>query len=87
MDPIIVALALLIIVPIAVIWALSKSAALRGPMPRTNPRKPVGALVTEVIPEEHPKEDDSEREPAGYEIESEPPAPEPPAPLKPPPPS
>jgi hypothetical protein len=57
-DPIVVAILLVILVPIAVIWALSKSASLRGPAVRPVSRRPVDTLVTEAIPEEHPDEDD-----------------------------
>jgi hypothetical protein len=86
-DPIVVALLLLVLVPVAIIWALSKSAALRGPSVPLSRRKPVEALVTEVIPEGHPEdEEDVSAETPSYEIESEPPPagsgepPSPPAP-------
>jgi hypothetical protein len=47
--------------PLAVIWGLSKSASLRGPAPRgRESRKPVEALVTDVIPEEVPEDDEDE---------------------------
>jgi hypothetical protein len=62
-DPIVLALILLVVVPIAVVWALAKSASLRGPLPRTTPRKPVEALVTEAIPEEHPDDEDEDDAP------------------------
>jgi len=81
MDPIVVALIILVLVPIAVIWALAKSARLRGPIQRPESKKPVEALVTDVIPEEHPEEDEetTDWERPAYEPESEPP-PEPGAP-------
>jgi hypothetical protein len=46
-----------------VIWALSKSASLRGPAPRRpESRKPVEALVTDLIPEQVPEEDENEED-------------------------
>ena len=58
-----------------------KSARLRGPIQRPESKKPVEALVTDVIPEEHPEEDEetTDGERLAYEPESEPP-PEPGAP-------
>lgn len=51
---IIVAIAL----PVLVIWALSKSAALRGPMPPARQRRnSVDMLVTDVVHEEPPEHD------------------------------
>ena len=51
---IIVAIAL----PVLVIWALSKSAALRGPMPPPRQRRDsIDMLVTDVVHEEPPEED------------------------------
>ena len=51
---IIVAIAL----PVLVIWALSKSAALRGPMPPPRQRREsIDTLVTDVVHEEPPEED------------------------------
>jgi len=57
-DPILVAVILIILVPLIVLWALAKSASLRGPAPRHTPNRPVETLVTEAIPEEHPEEDE-----------------------------
>jgi hypothetical protein len=57
-DLVILAIVLVVGMPFAVIWALSKSASLRGPAPRRpESRKPIEALVTDVIPEEPPEED------------------------------
>jgi hypothetical protein len=73
-DPIVLIILIVVGTPTAVIWALSKSASLRGPAPRpVESRKPVDLLVTDVIPEEHPEED--EHEPASLRIDSA--APEP----------
>jgi hypothetical protein len=58
MDPIVLVIVIAVATPLAVIWALAKSAQLRGPAPRPEPRRPVGSLVTEAIPEEHPEEAD-----------------------------
>lgn len=65
-----VVIVLLVAMPVAALWALSKSASLRGPLPRPESRKPVEALVTEVIPDERPEDDEPA---ASYEIETEPP--------------
>ena len=68
-------IALAVLVAVGVLWALAKSAQLRGPAPRKHPSRPVESLVTELIPEEHPSEDEDEGAPPTrpYEIESEPP--------------
>lgn len=58
MDPWIIVGFAVLVVPVAVIWALAKSAALRGPEPRPGGGRPVESLVTEVIPDDHPEEDD-----------------------------
>jgi hypothetical protein len=58
-DPFVLVIVLAVGMPLAVIWALSKSASLRGPAPRhPESRKPVDALVTDVIPEEVPEDDE-----------------------------
>lgn len=50
--------------PVVIVWALSKSAALRGPMPPARQaRAPVEMLVTDAIQEEHPEDDDTTGEP------------------------
>jgi hypothetical protein len=51
--------------PVLIVWALSKSAALRGPMPPARqPRpEPVEMLVTDAIQEEPPEDDDFTVEP------------------------
>jgi hypothetical protein len=75
MDPIVLVIIVAIGTPIGVIWALSKSAALRGPQLRPESRKPVEALVTEVVPEEHPEDDDVDDDPPNFRIDSAPPDP------------
>jgi hypothetical protein len=57
-DPIVLVIVIVVVTPVAVIWALAKSAAWRGPPPRPEGRRPVGSLVTEAIPEEHPDDDE-----------------------------
>ena len=57
MDSWLVVLIIAVTVPVVVIWALAKSAALRGPAPRPGPRRPVESLVTEVIADDRPEEE------------------------------
>jgi hypothetical protein len=59
-DPIVIAIIIVVLVPLAVVWALAKSASLRGPAPRPTSRRPVDTLVTEAVPEERVEEDDEE---------------------------
>jgi hypothetical protein len=60
-DPVVLVIVLAVGMPLAVVWALSKSASLRGPAPRhAESRKPVDALVTDVIPEEVPEDDEDD---------------------------
>ncbi|MFL5895506.1 MAG: hypothetical protein ACJ76Z_10390 [Thermoleophilaceae bacterium] len=58
MDPTVIVIVIVVLMPVAVFWALAKSASLRGPMARPESRRAVEALVTDVLPEEHPEEDD-----------------------------
>jgi hypothetical protein len=62
-DPIVLAIVLAVGMPLAVIWALAKSAQLRGPAPRRESRRRVDSLVTQAIPEEHPDEPDADDDP------------------------
>ncbi|HEX4718121.1 MAG TPA: hypothetical protein VH300_06295 [Thermoleophilaceae bacterium] len=77
MDPIVLVIVIVVGIPLAVIWALAKSAQLRGPAARREPRRPVGSLVTEAIPEEHPYENEPEESGPYYRIDSPPPEPDP----------
>ena len=43
--------------PVAIVWALAKSASLRGPEPRPSGRQRVDSLVTELIPDDRPEEE------------------------------
>jgi hypothetical protein len=53
-DPIVLVIVLVIVMPLAAVWALARSAQLRGPAPRRESKRPVQSLVTHAIPEEHP---------------------------------
>ena len=77
MDPLVLVIGLLILVPLATIWALAKSAQLRGPAPRRESRRRVDSLVTEAIPEEHPAEEAEDDVGPDFRIDSEPPEPDP----------
>jgi hypothetical protein len=49
---------IVVLLPVGVVWAMVKSASLRGPAaPAPERRRPVGSLVTEAIPEEPPDDD------------------------------
>ena len=76
-----IARVIVIVMPLAVVWALSKSASLRGPAVRPESRKRVGALVTDVIPEEHPE--DEEDQGPDFRIDAEAPDPDQPGVVKP----
>lgn len=71
-DGTLVIAVIVVVMPLAVLWALSKSAALRGPLARPESRRPVGSLVTEVVPEKRPEEDEEEPVPQ-WSIDSDPP--------------
>jgi hypothetical protein len=73
-DPIVLVIVVVIVTPLAVIWALAKSSQLRGPLPRKESRRPVDSLVTDALPEEHP--DDEADEDAGPEFSIDSPPPE-----------
>jgi len=64
-DPIVIAIVIVVLMPLAAIWALAASAQLRGPAPRKEPRRPVESLVTEAVPEEHPDQPDADDEGPG----------------------
>jgi antitoxin (DNA-binding transcriptional repressor) of toxin-antitoxin stability system len=75
MDPIVLVIVLAVGMPVAVVVALAKAAQLRGPAPRKEPRRRVGSLVTEAIPEEQSDDADAEDERPTYSIDS--PSPDP----------
>lgn len=74
-DGTLIIVLVVILMPLAVVWALSKSASLRGPMARPESRRPVGALVTEAIPEERHEAEDDEGAP-DWSIDSDAPEPD-----------
>ena len=76
-DPVVIAIILIVVMPVAVFWALAKSSQLRGPAPRRESRRPVGSLVTEAIPEEHPDAEDHDDPGPSFNIDSAPPEPDP----------
>jgi hypothetical protein len=53
-DPTLLIIAIAVVTPVAIIWALAKSARLRGPATRHESKRPVGSLVTDVVPEDDP---------------------------------
>ena len=77
MDPTVLIIVLVIVVPLGTIWALAKSAQLRGPAPRRESHRRVDSLVTEAIPEEHVEEEVTDDDGPDFQIDSEPPEPDP----------
>ena len=73
MDPIVLVIVLVIVMPLAAVWALARSAQLRGPAPRRESKRPVGSLVTEAIPEEHPDDEADADDGPDFQIDSPPP--------------
>jgi hypothetical protein len=57
-DPLVIVVVVVVGTPVAVVWALARASRLRGPLYRPESRRPVEALVTEAIPEEHPDADE-----------------------------
>jgi hypothetical protein len=76
-DPIVLVIIVVIAMPLAVVGALAISARLRGPAYRPESRRRVESLVTDVIPEEHPAEDETPHEGPEFTIDSAPPKPDP----------
>jgi len=70
-DPIVVAILLLILVPVGVIWALSKSSSMRGPSVPPTSRRPVESLVTEAIPEEHPDPEEESEDVPDFDLSAD----------------
>ena len=77
MDPIVLVIIIAVGMPLAVVGGLAYSARLRGPAARKESRRRVGSLVTEVVPEEHPDEADSDDDGPTFSIDSPPPEPDP----------
>ena len=76
-DPIVLVIIVAIGMPLGVIWALAKTAQMRGPQPRRESRRPVGSLVTEAIPEARPDDETDADAGPGFSIDSPPPEPDP----------
>jgi hypothetical protein len=76
-DPLVIVIVIVVGMPLAVIWALAKSARLRGQAPRNEPRRRVAALVTDAIPAEHPDEPDPDVSGPDYTVDSAAPEPDP----------
>jgi hypothetical protein len=75
-DPFVFAVIAVIVFPLAVLWALSRSASLRGPAVRAESRKPVEALVTDVIPDDRPDEEKvADDDAPSFMLNSDPPDP------------
>ena len=53
-----IVIVLVVLMPLAAVWALARSARLRGPAVHRESRREVGPLVTEAIPEEQPEDDE-----------------------------
>jgi hypothetical protein len=65
-DQTLVIVLIVVLLPVALLWVLAKSAALRGPAPpAAEKRRPIESLVTEAIPEEHPDEEWVDAEDSG----------------------
>ena len=77
MDGTVVILLIVILMPLAILFALAKAASLRGPLQRPESRRPVGSLVTEAIPEERAEPDEDDESVPERSIDSRPPDPEP----------
>ena len=76
MDPFVIAVAIVVLMPLAVIWAVAKAARMRGPNVHPESRRPVGSLVTEAVPEERPDDDDADNPGPEFSIDSPPPEPD-----------
>ena len=64
MDGTTLIIIVVIALPVLLVWALSKSAALRGPMPPPRQRRDsVDLLVTDVVHEDPPEDADVEPAP------------------------
>ena len=73
MDPFVIVILVVVVTPVAVVWALAKSSQLRGRVPRAESRRRVQSLVTEAVPDEPRDEDESADGGREIGIESRPP--------------
>jgi hypothetical protein len=76
-DPIVIVVIIVVLTPLAVLWALAKSSQLRGPLFRRESRQRVNSLVTDVVPDEPPESDEADP-PDSDTVDSKPPEPDPP---------
>lgn len=79
MDPIVLIIIVVIGLPLGVVWALVKTARMRGPQMRPESRRPVESLVTEAVPDERRPSGEHEGVDAAaqpYVIDSDTPEPE-----------
>jgi hypothetical protein len=66
-DQTIFIVAVVVLLPVGIIWALAKTASLRGPgSPAGESHRRVESLVTEAIPEDPAEDDDEAYEPPPY---------------------
>ena len=77
MDPIVLVIIIAVGMPLAVVLALMLSARWRGPAVRSESRRPVESLVTDVIKDEPPPEETDEDAGPDFRIDSPPPEPDP----------
>jgi len=75
-DPTILVIIIVIGMPLGVLAGLAYAAKLRGPPARPESRRPVGTLVTDAIPEEHPEDEEGADQGPEFSIDSEPPDPD-----------
>jgi hypothetical protein len=61
-DPLVLVAIIAVGVPLGIVLALAYAARLRGPTMARESRRPVGSLVTEAVPEEHPDEAEADVE-------------------------
>jgi hypothetical protein len=59
MDPFVIVIVVVVVTPVAVVLALAKSSQLRGPTMRPESRRRVQSLVTEAVPDDPSREDES----------------------------
>ena len=76
-DAFVLIVIIVIATPVLVLGGLALSARWRGPVYRSESRRPVESLVTEAIPEERPDEDEAADDGPKYSIDSPPPDPDP----------
>ena len=76
-DPYVLVAIIVIVMPLLVLGGMALSARWRGPVYRSESRRPVESLVTDVIPDDRPEDEDVTDEGPQYSIDSPPPDPDP----------